>query len=96
MFMRLSSCQYYVASSQRTGVLFLVSLIIYITHSIAIFDKPTLNLQVIYTYLDFINFDFPLVPDSVIYVNIFVLTIIMCVTKEDVIMWFSQNRGLEL
>ena len=57
---------------------------------------PTLNLQVIYTYLDFINFDFPLVPDSVIYVNIFVLTIIMCVTKEDVIMWFSQNRGLEL
>jgi len=86
MFMRLASCQYYVASSQRTGVLFLVSLIIYIAHPIDIFDKPTLYLQVIYTYVDFIDFDSPLVPVSVIYVNIFVLAIIMCVTEEDVIL----------
>ena len=62
------------------------SFVNYIAHPIDIFDKPTLYLQVIYTYVDFIDFDSPLVPVSVIYVNIFVLAVIMCVTEEDVIL----------
>lgn len=46
MFMGLSSHQYYVANSQRTGLLFLLSLNIYTIDLIDILDKPTLYLPV--------------------------------------------------